>query len=91
MFGETLACDITDEDLKRYCARRERTISPYTLDIEMTIIRSMVNQAFDADKVDGRVLKAFRKVKTRATSEDKAWKRSVSIDEYGRLRQSAPA
>ena len=76
--------------MKRYGAQRERTVSPYTLDVEMIIIRSMVNAAFDADKVDGRVLKVFRKIGTIATTEDKTRKRGVTIDEYRKLLDVAP-
>jgi integrase len=90
-FGETLACDITHEDLKRYMARRERTVTPYTLDIEMIIVGSMINAAFDADKVDGRVLKVFRKINAIATTENKTRKRAVTIDEYVKLAEAAPA
>jgi integrase len=90
-FGDTLACDLTEEDLKRFCAKRERLVSPYTLDVEIVIVRSMVNAAFDADKVDGRVLKIFRKVKSIATLDDMARKRAVSIEEYMRLLPAAPS
>jgi integrase len=88
--GDTLASDITQEDLKRYRAQRERTISPYTQDVEFVIIRSMINAAFDADKVDGRVLKAFRKISAIASTEDKTRKRVVSIDEYKKMLAVAP-
>ena len=43
-FGDMKTCDITDEDLKRYCARRERSVAPITLDSEIVTIRSMVNR-----------------------------------------------
>jgi integrase len=72
-------------------ARRERSVSPYTLDVEMIIVRAMINAAFDADKVDGRVLKVFRKVDSLATTEDKTRKRAVSIEEYKKLLAVAPA
>jgi integrase len=84
-FGDMKTCDIMDEDLKRYCARRERSVAPITLDSEIETIQSMVITAFDADKVDGRVLKVFRKVKKITSPEDRARKRAVSIEEYQRI------
>jgi integrase len=84
-FGDMLAGDITSDDLKRYCNRRERKIVPYTLDVEMQIIKSMINAAFYSDKVDGRVLKAFGKGKTISTPDDKIRQRAISVDEFERL------
>lgn len=89
-FGDRLVSGITTEALKRYCNRREVDISAYTLDVEMKTIRGMINAAFDSDKVDGAVLKAFRKIKTISTAEDKVRKRALTIDEYLRLVDAAP-
>ena len=89
-FGDTLAADITEEAVKRYCAGRERSISPYSLDVEMSIIRTMINEAFDADKVGGPVLKVFRRIKAIATAEDKTRKRALSIQEAKQLFEAAP-
>lgn len=90
VFGDTLAAEITEEAVKRYCAGRERTISPYSLDVEISIIRTMINEAFDADKVGGPVLKVFRRIKTIATTEDKTRKRALSIQEAKQLLETAP-
>jgi integrase len=90
VFGNTSACDISDEELQAYCARRERSVTPYTIDVDMSIIRSMVNAAFDADKVDGRVLKVFRRIKAIASADEKTRKRAVTVVEYLKLLAVAP-
>jgi integrase len=85
VFGETLTSDITYAKLDQYMASREENISPYTLDVEMTIVKSMIREAFDQDEVDGSVFKIFRKVKNIAMPEDKNRKRVIFIDEYKKL------
>ena len=35
------------------------------MDVEVAIVKIVINKAFDNDKIDGRVLKTFRKVKNK--------------------------
>jgi len=58
--------------------------------MEMTIAKSMVIKAFDNDKLDGRVLKAFRSVKRKLKKGSNARKRTLSFDEYVRLIDRSP-
>jgi integrase len=89
VFGETLAIDITYDGLVRYMNGQEESIGPYTLDVEMAIIKSMISLAFDRDKVGGRVFQEFRKISTIAPPEAKRRKRVITVDEYRKLLQAA--
>ena len=43
--------------------REEQGKAPATIDMKISLVKTMVNKAFDNDMVNGRVLKAFRQVK----------------------------
>jgi integrase len=50
----------------------------------------MVSKAFDNDKLDGRTLKALRRVKNLTRRGSNARKRTITIEEYKKLVAAAP-
>ena len=91
VFGRRVAGTVLPIDLEEYQAERTRDgISPATIDVELNIVRGMISKAFDNDKLDGRTLKAFRRVKNLIKRGGNARGRVVSIDEYRKLLAVAP-
>jgi integrase len=91
VFGSTLTRDIKPEDLENYQVRRERQKASYaTIDMEISIAGTIVNKAFDNDKVDGRVLKSFRSVKRKLKPGSNARSRIVDVFEYLKIVAVAP-
>jgi integrase len=91
VFGNTLTGNIKPKDLENYQVQRERQKASYaTIDMEISIAGTVVNKAFDNDKVDGRVLKAFRKVKRKLKPGSNARSRIVDVSEYLKILSSAP-
>jgi len=89
--GGQIVNTITLADLDNY--REERLdggLAPGTIDVEMSIIKGMVSRAFDNDKIDGRVMKAFRKLKNKIKRGGNARKRTISVEEYIKLLSAAP-
>ena len=90
-FGKLLIRKIKPEDLENYQYRREQDGSASaTIDMELSIVKTMINKAFDNDKIDGRAIKAFRCVKRRLKGSENARARTLSFEEYFRLIQSSP-
>ncbi len=79
-------------DLENYQLSREEVgRSPATIDMEITIAKTMVNKAFDNDMLDGRALKAFRGVKRKLRKGSNARKRILKFYEYIQLIKAAPS
>jgi integrase len=57
--------------------------------MEISISKTMVTKAFDNDLVDGRTVKAFRRVKRKLRRGDNARKRILTVEEYLRLLDGA--
>ncbi|MBW2251949.1 MAG: hypothetical protein JRF60_15315 [Deltaproteobacteria bacterium] len=75
-----VAGDIKPVYLENYQEDREgKGRAAATIDMEMTIAKSMVIKAFDNDKLDGRVLKAFRSVKRKLKKGSNARKRTLTL------------
>ena len=90
-FGDRVVNTIKLEDLENYQDKREKEgRAPATIDMELTIVKTMVTKAFDNDKVDANALKAFRKVKRKLSKGSNARKRPLTIPEYLSLLENAP-
>jgi integrase len=90
VFGNRIASTILPIELEDYQEKRlEDGLAPSTLDVELAIVKGMVNKAFDNDKIGGRVLKAFRKVKNKCKRGANARKRTITIAEYLKLLENA--
>jgi integrase len=90
-FGSMVAADIKRADLEDYQESRAAAgISAATIDMELSIAKTMVTNAFDNDKVDGRALRAFRTVERRLHKGSNARKGIVPIIEFLALLWTAP-
>ncbi len=57
--------------------------------MEISIVKTMVTKAFDNDLVDGRTVKAFRRVKRKLRRGANARRRTITIAEYLKLVEVA--
>jgi hypothetical protein len=79
VFGNRIVNTILPVDLEDYQEKRiDVGLALSSLDVEMAIIKIMINKAFDNDKIDGRVLKTFRNVKNKLKRGANARKRKVT-------------
>ncbi len=86
VFGGRIVSSIKLQDLEEYQEKRgEESRAAATIDMEISITKTMVTKAFDNDLVDGRTVKAFRRVKRKLRRGDNARKRTLTVEEYLRL------
>jgi len=91
VFGEMLVGAIKPSDLESYQVKREKQkASPATIDMELTIAKTMVNKALENDLVSGRTIKAFKSIKRKLRRGGNARDRLLSIGEYVGLLGVAP-
>lgn len=90
VFGTWKVNAIKPVDIEEYQQRREKEgKAPATIDMEISIVKTMITKAFDNDLANGHTVKAFRKVKRRLRKAANARKRTVSVAEYLKLRKAA--
>jgi integrase len=90
-FGERIVSTLKPLDLEDYQEKREEEgKAPATIDMEISLMKTMITKAFDNDLVDGRTVKAFRTVKRKLRKAANARKRTLTIDEYLKLVAVAP-
>jgi integrase len=90
VLGDRIISTIRPIELEDFQEDREKQgLAPATIDLEMRIVKAMINKAFDNDMLSGRVLKAFRKVKPKLKKGSNARKRMLSFKEYLRLIDTA--
>lgn len=86
VFGDRVVGTIRTMELEGYQTKREdEGVAPATIDMEISITKTMIIKAFDNDKVDGKVVKAFRNVKRKLKRAENARRRVVSVEEYVKL------
>ena len=91
IFGNMTVSEIKLVLLENYQEDREgQGKAAATIDMEISIAKTMIIKAFDNDMVDGRVLKAFRSLKKKLKKGANARKRTMTIDEYLGLTDKAP-
>lgn len=89
-FGNRIIGTLKPVELENYQEKRAgKGAAPATIDMEISITKTMITKAFDNDMVDGRILKTFRSVKRTLKHGSNARKRTVGIDEYQRLTEKA--
>ena len=82
VFGSRVVNTIKSEDLEGYQAKRaEDGRAPATIDMELTEAKAVINKAFENDKVDGRVLKTFKRVKGVLKAGANARERTLTVPE----------
>lgn len=90
VFGNRNVNGLRPEDLEEYQALREKKgVRPATIDMELSRAQSMVTKAFDNDKVDGKPVKAFRRIKPLLRRGSNARDRLLGFDEYLKLTDEA--
>lgn len=90
VLGNRIIGTIKPMDLEDYQnSREEQGRAPATIDMEISLVKTMVTKAFDNDMVGGRTVKAFRKVKRRLKKGSNARKRIITIEEYIKLIDKA--
>ena len=86
VFGNRIVSTIKLQDLEEYKEKREEEgRAPATIDMEISITKTMIIKAFDNDLVDGGTVKAFRRVKRKLRRGANARHRTLTIDEYLKL------
>ncbi|MDO9533526.1 MAG: site-specific integrase [Deltaproteobacteria bacterium] len=86
VFGTRIVSHIKLQDLDEYQEKREKDgRAPATIDMEISITKTMVTKAFDNDLVGAGTVKAFRRVKRKLRRGDNARRRTLTIDEYLKL------
>lgn len=92
IFGDRVVNTIKPVELEEYQVTRETEgLAPATIDMELSIAKTMVNKAFDNDLVGGHTVRAFRKVRRKLKRGGNVRERILSVDEYLRLCEaSAP-
>ena len=89
-FGERIVSRMKPLDLEDYQDRRgEEGRAPATIDMEISMVKTMVTKAFDNDLVDGRTVKAFRVIRRKLRKADNARRRTLTIEEYLKLAEVA--
>lgn len=92
VFGNRKIDTVKRTDLEAYQEMRaERGKAPATIDMEISLTKTMIIKAFDDDKLDGRILKVFRAVKRKLKKGANARNRILTFDEYTRLVSKAPS
>jgi integrase len=72
--------------LEDYQSRRaDQGKSAATIDMEVSIVKTMVTKAFDNDMVGGRAVKTFRQIKRKLRPGSNARDRVLTFQEYTRL------
>ena len=90
-FGERIVSTLKPMDLEEYQEKREEDgRAPATVDMEISLVKTMVTKAFDNDLVDGRTVKAFRVVKRKLERRRNARHRTLTIEEFLKLVEVAP-
>jgi integrase len=90
-FGSRIVSSLKPLDLEEYQEKREKDgRAPATIDMEISLVKTMVTKAFDNDLVDGRTVKAFRVIKRKLKKAANARKRTLTIEEYLKLVDVAP-
>jgi len=91
VFEGMLVGEIKPTDLESYQLLREKQkASAATIDMELTIAKTMVNKALDNDLVGGRTIKAFKSIKRKLKRGSNARDRLLTIEEYVKLLDIAP-
>jgi integrase len=91
VFGTRIVSSLKPLHLEEYQEKREKDgRAPATIDMEISLVKTMVTKAFDNDLVDGRTVKAFRVIKRKLKKAANARKRTLTIEEYLKLVDVAP-
>jgi integrase len=86
VFGDKIISHIKPVDLENYQAKRlKEGISAGTVDHEIGKTKTMIYKAFDNDKVSGRTLRTFKKIKKALVKGSDIRDRILTINEFNGL------
>jgi integrase len=86
IFGNKRVSKVKPQELEDYQSRRaDQGKSAATIDMEVSIVKTMVTKAFDNDMVGGRAVKTFRQIKRKLRPGSNARDRVLTFQEYTRL------
>ena len=91
-FGSVIVGRLRPVDLENYQhARIQAGAALATVDMELSIAKTMINKAFDNDLLAGHTLRAFRLIKRQLKPKSNARDRILAPTEYLTLLSHAPA
>jgi len=91
VFGQQVVNTIKPEELEDYQEKRlEGGKTPATVDMELSIAKTMITKALDNDKVGAHALKAFRRIKRKLKRGSNSRDRKLSFEEYKKLLDTSP-
>ena len=91
VFGNVIVSQIKPCDLENLQAKRKAEgKADATIDLEIGAARTMINKAFDNDRISGDTLRTFKKVKKMLKRNSNARDRILSPDEFNRLLDHLP-
>jgi integrase len=91
VLGDRIVGNLKPLDLEEYQAKRkEEGRAAATIDMEISLVKTMVTKAFDNDMVAGSTVKIFRKVKRQLKRGSNARRQTLRVADYLRLLQVAP-
>jgi integrase len=90
VYGSRIVSTIKLQDLEEYQDKREEEgRAAATIDMEISIVKTMVTKAFDNDIVDGRTVKAFRRVERKLKPGANIREKTLKVGEYLKLVEVA--
>jgi integrase len=91
-FGNEVVGTLRPLDLENFQDQlEEEGAAPATIDYILIRVGTMIRKAWDNDMVDGRAVKAFKKIKNKLVAGSNARDRTLTLDEYQRILISASA
>jgi integrase len=89
-FGNELVNTLRPLDLENFQDQlEEKGAAPATIDYILIRVGVMVRKAWDNDMVDGRTVKAFKRVKNKLVTGSNARERTLTLNEYLRILTNA--
>jgi integrase len=86
VFGKRSVKSMRPVDLEKYQDRRENQgAAPATIDMELSVVGTMINKARKNGKVSAKVLEVFRNVDKKLTKGGNVRDRLMTIEEYNKL------
>lgn len=92
VFGSRLVNTIKPIEIENYQTERMETgKAASTVDKEILYAKAMITKAFDNDMIDGKPLKAFRRIKKLLKAGSNVRDQLVSLEQYTKLIENASA
>ncbi len=91
IMGDVVIGDIKPHHIESYQEKKKaQGKALHTIDLQIGAVKSMINKAFDNDKVDGDIQRVFTKIPKLMKRNGNARKRILSMEEFKTLYQYLP-